>query len=428
MYLILLILGVMVMLAGAGMLAFGIPINEFGLGNTLIIAGTAAFVGGLILIGVAEALRQLRRMAESLMARPVDQMPRANELFEPVPRGATPAAPRIPFPPKPEPRRRAPEPAMPPEPRLDIAPSLAAMEDQLDRSPLVSAGRAPEPRVVPERDEAPLSPQAEPRFAAERKEKDELAEGLVATAFSRLEVELLNAPPTGETVAPAAGGTVAPPAGESVKQDDGFESLWPPPQPRRDSKEGPRQQEPRQEDLTQAELRQEELRQEELQQEGLRQEELRQEELLQEELRQEELRQEELPREELRQEGLRQEGLRQEGLRQEGLRQEGLRQEEPRQEELRQEEPRQEEPRQEELRHEELRHEELRQEELRLEELPQEEPPAEPYAVSILKSGVVDGMAYTLYSDGSIEAEMPQGTMRFASITELRAYLDKASS
>ena len=51
----------------------------------------------------------------------------------------------------------------------------------------------------------------------------------------------------------------------------------------------------------------------------------------------------------------------------------------------------------------------------------------EPHAVSILKSGVVDGMAYTLYSDGAIEAEMPQGTMRFASITELRAYLDKSA-
>jgi len=162
MYLILLILGVLVMLAGAGMLAFGIPINEFGLGNTLIIAGTAAFVGGLILIGVADALRHLRRIAESLMERPVGQMPRANELFEPVSRGATPAAPRIPFPPKPEPRRRAPEPAMPPEARLDIAPSLAAMEDQLDRPPPVSAGSSPEPRVVPERDEAPLSPQAAP--------------------------------------------------------------------------------------------------------------------------------------------------------------------------------------------------------------------------------------------------------------------------
>ena len=62
------------------------------------------------------------------------------------------------------------------------------------------------------------------------------------------------------------------------------------------------------------------------------------------------------------------------------------------------------------------------------EEPRQEERPEEPYAVSILKSGVVDGMAYTLYSDGSIEAEMPEGTMRFASITELRAYLEKSSS
>ena len=57
----------------------------------------------------------------------------------------------------------------------------------------------------------------------------------------------------------------------------------------------------------------------------------------------------------------------------------------------------------------------------------EQEQAAEPYAVSILKSGVVDGMAYTLYSDGSIEAEMPQGTMRFASITELRAHLEKPS-
>lgn len=46
-------------------------------------------------------------------------------------------------------------------------------------------------------------------------------------------------------------------------------------------------------------------------------------------------------------------------------------------------------------------------------------------AVAILKSGVVDGMGYTLYVDGSIEAELPQGTLRFASITELRGYLQK---
>jgi len=34
-------------------------------------------------------------------------------------------------------------------------------------------------------------------------------------------------------------------------------------------------------------------------------------------------------------------------------------------------------------------------------------------------------MGYTLYIDGSIEAELPQGTVRFASIHELRAHLEK---
>jgi hypothetical protein len=51
---------------------------------------------------------------------------------------------------------------------------------------------------------------------------------------------------------------------------------------------------------------------------------------------------------------------------------------------------------------------------------------AEP-ATAILKSGVVDGMAYTLYVDGSIEAELPQGTLHFASINELREHLGKNS-
>jgi hypothetical protein len=56
-------------------------------------------------------------------------------------------------------------------------------------------------------------------------------------------------------------------------------------------------------------------------------------------------------------------------------------------------------------------------------------PPAAPDEalppVTVLKSGVVDGMAYSLYSDGSIEAQMPEGMMRFASIDELRAHLDQ---
>jgi hypothetical protein len=46
---------------------------------------------------------------------------------------------------------------------------------------------------------------------------------------------------------------------------------------------------------------------------------------------------------------------------------------------------------------------------------------------AILKSGVIDGMPYTLYADGSIEAELPQGTVKFASVDALRAHLEKQS-
>jgi hypothetical protein len=53
-------------------------------------------------------------------------------------------------------------------------------------------------------------------------------------------------------------------------------------------------------------------------------------------------------------------------------------------------------------------------------------PPSEAQpAVTVLKSGVVDGMAYSLYSDGSIEAQMPEGLMRFASLDELTAHIDR---
>jgi hypothetical protein len=72
------------------------------------------------------------------------------------------------------------------------------------------------------------------------------------------------------------------------------------------------------------------------------------------------------------------------------------------------------------------------EEEAKFDEPHHEEPAPEPEAempaaepVAILKSGVVDGMAYTLYVDGSIEAELPQGTLHFASINELRAHLEK---
>ncbi len=59
--------------------------------------------------------------------------------------------------------------------------------------------------------------------------------------------------------------------------------------------------------------------------------------------------------------------------------------------------------------------------------MPQEPAASTPteQTMAILKSGVVDGMAYTLYADGSIEAKLPDGTVRFESIAELRAHIEK---
>jgi hypothetical protein len=50
-----------------------------------------------------------------------------------------------------------------------------------------------------------------------------------------------------------------------------------------------------------------------------------------------------------------------------------------------------------------------------------------PMPVSILKTGAVDGMAYTLYSDGSIEAQLPQGMLRFGSIADLRSHIEQSA-
>jgi hypothetical protein len=48
----------------------------------------------------------------------------------------------------------------------------------------------------------------------------------------------------------------------------------------------------------------------------------------------------------------------------------------------------------------------------------------EPRPSPILKSGVIQQMAYTLFTDGSIEAQVSEGTMHFASIEEFRRHLE----
>src|ERR1700722_17449693 len=66
---ILLILGILVAGAGVVTIGFGIPINEFNLGGTMIIAGTTAVAGGLILVGLATAVDQLTQIAKALRPR-----------------------------------------------------------------------------------------------------------------------------------------------------------------------------------------------------------------------------------------------------------------------------------------------------------------------------------------------------------------------
>ncbi|HET9903021.1 MAG TPA: hypothetical protein VFQ27_04890 [Xanthobacteraceae bacterium] len=54
--------------------------------------------------------------------------------------------------------------------------------------------------------------------------------------------------------------------------------------------------------------------------------------------------------------------------------------------------------------------------------VPVEAAPADPPPV--FKSGVIEGMAYTLYANGEVDAELPRhGIMRFRSIAEWRAFV-----
>lgn len=47
---------------------------------------------------------------------------------------------------------------------------------------------------------------------------------------------------------------------------------------------------------------------------------------------------------------------------------------------------------------------------------------------AVVRSGIIGGMAYTLYSDGSIEAELPIGTVRFGSLLELQEHVKRSGA
>jgi hypothetical protein len=48
--------------------------------------------------------------------------------------------------------------------------------------------------------------------------------------------------------------------------------------------------------------------------------------------------------------------------------------------------------------------------------------------VTVVRSGIIAGMAYTLYSDGAIEAELPSGMVRFNSFAELQEHVKRSGA
>jgi hypothetical protein len=160
MYASLMALAVILTAAGVGMVVFGIPINAFSLGNTLIVSGTTAICGGLILVGLAVAYRQLRRVADAL-TRAGPRVPRPLDLADPYAPGSLRAPPptaRIPLPRETEGRVdfQAPEPApaYPTDTRQDVrsAPRLDSRSDyrsEPDSEENLDSGYQPERHSEP---------------------------------------------------------------------------------------------------------------------------------------------------------------------------------------------------------------------------------------------------------------------------------------
>lgn len=288
--------GAFALVAGLVMVGFGIPINEFSFGNTLISAGTTAAVGGLIIIALGVAVGQLRRIAESLAGELPARYTQPMDLVEAT-GASSPAAgipDRFPFPPRPRS-----ETSLPKMGSLRGVPTNAASDDSYDQ---FAAPTLPNPEEAPMavEDEISLSPPQPSGSSA-------------PTSDVRGPAGRGQEPATSWKPSPAS----TPPVGSPPRplQPARFDAMWPaeakPPKSNVSDDAKPSSA-PARETFPPVSKRPEPETQ-------------------------------------------------------------------------------------------------------------------KPRAVAILKSGVVDGMGYTLYVDGSIEAELPQGTLRFASINELRSHLEKNS-
>jgi hypothetical protein len=152
------VVGAIAAVIGMGMFLYGIPVHEFSFGNTLIVAGITATVGGLIVIAIGVAVAQLQKIAELLAVRPAVKTSRPLEMVE-TPAVSRSDSSRIPFPPRP---KFEPNTAEQP-PKDTPAPIERAKEDHVNAAPMLRNPDLTEP-VVEEYDfkqyeEVSLSPQ-----------------------------------------------------------------------------------------------------------------------------------------------------------------------------------------------------------------------------------------------------------------------------
>ena len=314
MYAFLLILGAVIAAAGVVLIGPGLPFGGRDYDASIVTPGAVAIVGGLILIGLALAVRVLGRIEKALAARPLPHPVLQEEAAAPAIEEPAAAAPtRIPFPPKP-----VAEPAPPPAPAVATArvlPEDAALERLRGKFPtLVRLENAPDV----EDSDVSLSPTPSVR-----------ADEVVAEANYAVAQQTNGAAPA--RIEPRLE-VQARPASRPERAKN-FEAFW------------PKKQRPGREAPAPA-----------VQQPAAQQPP--------------------------------------------ALPVEPVLTPEPVQFQFREPAP---EPR------------------------PAAPAPEAPATVSILKSGVVDGMAYTLYSDGSIEALLPQGMLRFGSIAELRNHIEQSA-
>jgi hypothetical protein len=346
---ILLVLGLVVAAAGIATIGFGIPINEFTLGTTLIIAGSTALSGGLILIGLSAVVTELGRLAEGLKARPGARgAVRPAEPAEP----ATPAAPAI-----------VAAPAMATAPAM-AAPAIAPPPPPAAATPA---------RLPPMAGPVPARPRSEPPVREARPaEPYPAAPSAVEVSAAAIERLRSSIPRTERPRPEAAGGADVD---EAPLSPNGAVQA---PAPRPASGE-PRPTDPR----VTAEDRGGGSAVEALRASRL--------DFL---FRSKAARP--APQPEQFETYMRADGQAGRNVETEP---------QPRADQME------------------------RQADVAPPVARRAEPAAapEPRTATILKSGVVDGMAYTLYADGSIEAKLPHGTVRFGSIAELRAHIESNS-